>query len=156
ALGPTLKLLNGSAPSTAGGAGGAIDFNGYDPGTSDPSLRIQSLDDGKSSSHLTFSTKQSGAATNKLVERLRLTSDGILKFSNDSPKDKIVFWDNGTNRLGMGLNGANINLFYTTGSRFSLRQDSSSGTEVLSVDYSGTAKFSGAITPKVGNDATSG
>lgn len=157
ALGPTLKLLNGSAPSTVGGAGGAIDFNGYDPATSDPSLRIQSLDDGKSSSHLAFSTKQSGAAANKLVERLRLTSDGLLKFPNDSPKDKLVIYDNGaTNRFGIGLNASNINLFCSAAGSFSLRQNSSSGTEVFSVSGSGTAKFSGAITPKVGNDSSSG
>lgn len=153
-LGPTLTLLNGSTGGA--GAGGAIDFNGYDPGTNDPSLRIQSLDDGHASSHLTFSTKQSGVATNKLVERMRLTCDGLLKFSNDQ-KDKIVIWDGGTtDRYGIGLNGSNINLFYPTTARFSLRQNSYSGTEVFSVDGSGTVTFSGAITPKVGNDASSG
>jgi len=144
-LGPTLTLLNG-ASGTGAGAGVAIDFDSYDPGSNDPPLRVRSLDDGSSSSHLTFWTKPPGAVTNRLVERLRLTSDGQLKFPNDSPKDKIVLWDSGpTARLGIGMNSGNINLFYPASSRFSLRQDSSSGTEVFSVSGSGTVSFSGPI-----------
>lgn len=143
-IGPTLTLLN--APGGTG-AGGAIDFNGSDPGTNDPALRVRSLDDGNSSSHLTFSTKQPGAQINQLVERLRLTSNGLLQFSNDFPKDKLVIYDNGaTNRYGIGLNDSNINLFYPANAHFSLRQNSISGTEVFKVDASGTATFSGALT----------
>lgn len=142
ALGPTLTLLN-SGGST--GAGGAIDFNGYDPGTNDPALRIQSLNDSSSSSHLTFSTKKPGANTNALVERLRLTSDGLLRFSNEAPKDKIVIWDGGTtDRFGIGLNNGNINLFYPTTASFSLRQNSSSGTEVFSVSAAGDVTAQGS------------
>ena len=155
-LGPTLTLLNGSAPSTTGGAGGAIDFNGYDPGTNLPTLRIQSLHDGNYSSHLTFLTKAPGDQTNALVERLRLTSDGVLKFPNDVPKDKIVIWDNGTNCFGMGLNNGNLNLFYPPANYFSLRQNGSSGTEVFRVDGSGKVTLSGPIVPKTGNNASSG
>lgn len=152
--GPTLTLQN-SAGST--GAGGAINFNGYDPGTNDPSLRIQSLDDGHASSHLTFSTKQLGVATNKLVERLRLTSDGLLQFSNDWPKDKIVVYEGGPQeRSGLGVNDSNINLFCPSHARFSLRQNGTTGTEFFSVSAAGAATFFGAIVAKLGNDKTSG
>jgi hypothetical protein len=145
-LGPTLTLQNNSSGS---GAGGAIDFNGYDPGTNDPTLRIQSKNDGSSSSHLTFLTKKPGANTNTLVERMWLTSDGLLQFSNDSPKDKIVIYESGASaRFGMGLNSANISLFYPTNSTFSLRQNGCSGTEVFSVDASGNTSMSGFVTTK--------
>jgi hypothetical protein len=151
-LGPTLTLSNLTGGA---GAGGAIDFNGCDPGTNDPTLRVRSLDDGNYSSHLTFATKQSGAVTNKLVERLRLTSNGLLQFSNDSPKDKLVIYDNGaTNRFGIGLNDSNINLFYPTNARFSLRQNSSSGTEVFSVSGSGAATIRRDVTGQLGPTLT--
>lgn len=153
-LGPALTLLNGGG---AAGAGGAIDFNGSDPGVNAPSLRLQSLGDGNFSSHLMLATKQPGAVTNNLVERLRLTSDGVLQFPNDVPKDKIIIWGAASaNRFGLGLNSGNINLFCPAGNYFSLRQNSSSGTEFFSVNSNGTATFKGAIVPKVGNDGSSG
>ena len=142
-IGPTLTLLNG--PGSAG-AGGAIDFNGYDPGGNAPSARVQSLDDGNSSSHLAFATKQPGAATNGLVERLRLTSDGLLRFPNEAVKDKLVLWDNGAaDRYGLGLNGTNINLFCPLGGRFSLRQNGSTGAEVFTVAGNGNGTFTGTL-----------
>jgi hypothetical protein len=149
-LGPKLTLQNSSGGA---GAGGAIDFNGYDPGSNDPSLRIQSLNDGSASSHLTFATKQSGAATNNLVERLRLTSDGLLQFPTDA-KDKIVLSDNGTDRYGIGLNSSNISLFCPTSASFSLRQNSSSGAEVFSVSGSGTAKIRRDVAGQIGPTLT--
>jgi hypothetical protein len=242
--GPTLTLQN---PAGGAGAGGAIDFNGYDPGTNDPSARVRSLDDGNFSSHLTFSTKLAGANTNKLVERLRITNTGnvgigaqapsdilhvrnagtvglfessttqatlrlatsegtanqvmlanrsggnaaisvgtagdalivnknggvvvskasggvgdltvenYLRFPNAAPKDKIVIWDSGsTDRFGIGLNSSNINLFCPTNASFSLRQNSTTGTEFFSVKATGAATFFGPIVPKVGNDTSSG
>jgi hypothetical protein len=142
--GPTLTLFNAAGGA---GAGAAIDFNGYDPGVNNPTLRVQSLDDGNFSSHLAFSTKLSGANANQLVERLRLTSDGLLRFSNDAPKDKIVIYDNGpADRYGLGLNGGNINLFCPAGARFSLRQASATGNEVFSVTGTGTVTLGGPVT----------
>jgi hypothetical protein len=143
-LGPTLTILNGLGGA---GAGGAIDFDGYDPGANDPALRMRSLDDGNFSSHLTFATKQPGAATNKLVERLRITSDGLLRFPNESPKDKLVLSDNGAaDRYGLGLNGSNINLFCPPTARLSLRQNSSTGAEVFTVTGAGDGNFTGNLT----------
>lgn len=153
-LGPVITLMN-AAGST--GAGGAIDFDGYDVGTTPPTARIQSQDDGNFSSHVVISTKNSGAAANALVERMRITSDGMLRFSNDAPKDKIVIYDNGgLDRYGLGLNGGNINLFCPQGARFSLRKSSSTGDEVFSVSGTGAATFTGPIVPKVGDNASSG
>jgi microcystin-dependent protein len=74
ALGPILTLMNGGGLA---GAGAAIDFDGYTPDAGKaPSARLQSLDDGKYSSHFSFLTKQSGADANELVERLRINSSG--------------------------------------------------------------------------------
>ena len=76
ALGPVLSLNNAGGSA---GAGGAIDFSGYDTQGGPATARIQSLDDGNASSHLVFSTKRPGAAANPLVEALRLTSAGLVK-----------------------------------------------------------------------------
>jgi hypothetical protein len=154
ALGPVITLMNAAGSP---GAGGAIDFDGYNVGTNLPTLRVQSLDDGNFSSHLSISTKNSGAAANPLVERVRITSDGLLRFSNDAPKDKIVIYDNGgLDRYGLGLNGGNINLFCPQGARFSLRKSSSTGDEVFSVSGTGAVTFTGPITPSVGNSSARG
>lgn len=81
AIGPSLTLNNPNATPGAANAGGAIDFNSYDPGTSAPTARIQSLGDANFSSHLSVSTKQPGAAANALIERLRITSSGAAQFT---------------------------------------------------------------------------
>jgi len=73
ALGPNLTLMNGGG--TAGSAA-AIDLSGYDTGTQAPASRIQGIDDGSFSAHLTFSSKRPGANNNPLVETMRLTSAG--------------------------------------------------------------------------------
>ncbi|HEX8113249.1 MAG TPA: hypothetical protein VF516_36210 [Kofleriaceae bacterium] len=78
ALGPIITLYNMAG---AAGAGGAIDFNGYNVGANPPTARIQSLDDGIFSSHVVISTKNSGAVANPLVERMRISSGGIVSFT---------------------------------------------------------------------------
>lgn len=77
-LGPVLTLFNASGGA---GAGGAVDFNGYNVGTNLPSLRLQSLDDGNFSSHLVIYSKTPGAAGNGLVERMRVSSTGDVSFT---------------------------------------------------------------------------
>ena len=87
ALGPSLTLMNGAGSP---GAGGSIDFDGYDPGsTNAPTARIQSLDDGAFSSHFTFQTKVPGANANALVERMRITSSGNVGIGTTSPAGKL-------------------------------------------------------------------
>lgn len=82
AIGPSLTLANpNTTPGGGANAGGAIDFNSYDPGTNFPGVRIQSLGDANFSSHLTISTKKPGAIGNALAERLRITSSGTAQFS---------------------------------------------------------------------------
>jgi hypothetical protein len=73
--GPTLTLMNGG-----GGAGStaAIDFSGYDPAGQLPAFRIQAIDNGSYSAHLTFSSKDPGANANKLGERVRIAADGVF------------------------------------------------------------------------------
>lgn len=81
AIGPSLTLANPNAGPGGANAGGAIDFNSYDPGSNAPGLRIQSLGDANFSSHLSVLTKAPGAIGNALVERLRITSAGAAQFS---------------------------------------------------------------------------
>ncbi|MEB3180863.1 MAG: hypothetical protein VKL59_17805 [Nostocaceae cyanobacterium] len=88
ALGPVLTLANNTGSP---GAGAAIDFNGYDVGTNAPTARIQSLDDGNYSSHIAFYTKQSGANTNQLQERLRINSGGNLEVQGDVKASGTIY-----------------------------------------------------------------
>jgi hypothetical protein len=78
-LGPILSLDN---PAGGSGAGGALDFR-Y--GSQGPSVRLQSMDDGSYSMHLSFQTKTPGAPGNTLAERMRLTSAGYLGIGTASP-----------------------------------------------------------------------
>lgn len=76
-----------------------------------------------------------------------LAVENYLKLSNNSSSDKIVIYDNGTtDRYGIGLNTSNINLFYPAAAHFSLRQNSSSGAEVFSVDSSGQVTAAKSLT----------
>jgi hypothetical protein len=82
-LGPTLLLMNGAGSA---GAGASVDFDGYDPGPLGyPAARIQSLDDGNSSAHLTFLAKTPGSPYNTLVERMRITDAGSVGVGTASP-----------------------------------------------------------------------
>src|SRR5262245_33559313 len=85
-LGPSLTLMNGG-----GGAGAAasIDLSGYDPGAQAPALRIQAIDDGQASAHLSFSAKQPGPNTNPLVETMRITSAGAIGIGTTSPQGSL-------------------------------------------------------------------
>jgi hypothetical protein len=143
-LGPIVAL---TTPAGGKGAGGAIDFNGYDVAGNDATARVQSQDDGASSSHLVFHTKQPGAVTNHLVERVRLTSAGLLQFPAVT-SDKLVLFDDGTgaNRYGLGVNAGNLNVFCPPNGHFSLRQLNAGGAEVFTVSGTGVGKFSSSLT----------
>lgn len=92
-LGPSLTLMNGG-----GGAGAAasIDLSGYDPGAQAPALRIQAIDDGQASAHLSFSAKQPGPNTNSLVETMRLTSAGSIGLGLPNPDRNLTIFRTGT------------------------------------------------------------
>lgn len=137
-IGPTLTLMNGVGFPGGTGSGAAIDFDGYDPGEGAPALRLQSIGDNAGSSHLAISTKAPGANANNLVERLRITSLGVLQFPNEA-KDKLIIHDG----YGLGWNNNNLALFCPPAGRLSLRQGSSSGTEVFTVSGTGAATFAG-------------
>lgn len=83
-----LRLEN----SVGNGSEVHIDLATYGPGTApslDPSSRISAIDDLHFSNHIAFLTKQSGSGTNKLVERLRLTSDGKLGIGTAAPASTL-------------------------------------------------------------------
>lgn len=71
---PHLLLRN---PQGGPGAAVNLDFQTYDPSTNPSGARLQAVDNNYSAD-LLFWTKQPGALTNPLVERLRLTNDGRL------------------------------------------------------------------------------
>jgi hypothetical protein len=78
AMGPALTLTNtGGNP----GAAAAIDFNTFQPsssGTYNPSTRIEALDGGGWANDIVFLSNKPGAANNGLVERMRITSAGVV------------------------------------------------------------------------------
>jgi endosialidase-like protein len=80
-LGPTLTLMNVGGGA---GSGASVDFDGYDTTIYSPTVRIQSLDDGASSSSLAFLTKVPGSAANGLVEQMRLSDYGSLIVDSSS------------------------------------------------------------------------
>jgi len=81
-LGPSLTLMNTGGTA---GAGVSVDFDGYNLGTAAPEARIQSFDDGNYSSSLVFQTKIPGAASNALVERMRIADYGYVGINNNNP-----------------------------------------------------------------------
>jgi hypothetical protein len=103
ALGPVISLQNFG--TGGGGAGAAIEMSGYNIGANPPTVRIQSLDDGLSSSHLAFYAKVQGSATNALAERMRIYSNGHVEIDrNDSNTGQNI--NNGSSG-GAGLTFGN-------------------------------------------------
>jgi hypothetical protein len=93
--------LIGNAPSgdtagmvlyNSGGGGGAsvsVDmYNTYANGGI-PQAKIKAVDDGAFSDHLTFWTKNPGAAGNPVAERVRITSIGNVGIGTTSPAGKL-------------------------------------------------------------------
>jgi hypothetical protein len=80
-LGPSITLMNNGGGA---GSGASVDFDGYDPGSNTPTVRIQSIDDGISSSSLVFYTKNPGSASNPLTEQMRLSDYGSLIVDSSS------------------------------------------------------------------------
>jgi hypothetical protein len=82
ALKTQLNLVNaGGGP----GAGSAIDFHTYDvAGGIEPGARVAAFDD-NFSAFLGFYTKNPGAATNPINERMRITSTGQLAIGSTAP-----------------------------------------------------------------------
>ncbi|WP_223637142.1 hypothetical protein [Corallococcus sp. EGB] len=70
-----------------------------------PTGGITAEDDGSYSSHLIFSTKNPGLDTNALMERLRITSGGLVGIGTNLPQ--VALDVNGTVRAtGLSVNGA--------------------------------------------------
>jgi hypothetical protein len=104
---------------------------------------------GKTRLFIDATTGQIGVGTNTPQFALDVVGRiGIgTQAPNDVPNDKIILYENGaTSRYGIGLNNSNINLFCPTDGRFSLRQNSASGTEVYKIDANGNSWTQGKMT----------
>jgi len=109
-----------------GGSGNtAIYMNCYGVGTNDPTAAIKSLDNNWSS-HITFSTKDPGAAGNALQERVRIQNDGKVGIGTTAPTYKLsvvdtsneiqaIFGDgisSGTSQISIGLSGGTTDALF--------------------------------------------
>ena len=93
--------LTGNAPggdtagmalfNAGGGAGASVSLDMYNTSFNGgiPQAKIKALDDGSYSDHLTFLLKNPGAATNPLVERMRITSVGNVGIGTMTPGSKL-------------------------------------------------------------------
>lgn len=87
-IGASLSISNYGAGS---GAAASIDFRTYDTNTGLSSSRIMAVDNGNYSNDLLFQTKDSGANTNSLINRLTIKSNGESEFSGPlTVRQKIV------------------------------------------------------------------
>ena len=68
-----------------GGSPANIDFGTYNISSSYPQARISTLDDGSWGGQLAFYTTASGASTNSLTERVRITPNGNVGIGTTSP-----------------------------------------------------------------------
>jgi hypothetical protein len=99
AIGPILTLYN---DGSGRGAGGAIDFNGYNVERNPATARIASLDDANYSSILAFYTKEPGGLGNVLKERLRIASGGNVGVGTTTPKMRLEIAGTGGNPNSVG------------------------------------------------------
>jgi hypothetical protein len=105
ALGPVLTLTNtGGNPNAAA----ALDLNTFAPastGTYNPSSRIEAVDTGNYANDIVFLSNRPGAANNGLVERMRITADGLtLPGSSAGPGD-LTFPSKITAPVGLTIAG---------------------------------------------------
>ena len=93
--------LIGNAPGTdtagmalynaGGGSGASVSLDMYNTSFNGgiPQAKMKALDDGNYSDNLTFLLKNPGAATNPLVERMRITSVGNVGIGTTTPGGKL-------------------------------------------------------------------
>jgi trimeric autotransporter adhesin len=82
----------GMALYNSGGGGGAsvsLDMYNTYANAGIPQAKIKALDDGNYSDHITFWTKNSGAATNPVAERVRFASNGNVGIGTTTPGAKL-------------------------------------------------------------------
>jgi hypothetical protein len=103
----------GMALYNSGGGGGAsvsLDmYNTYANGGI-PQAKIKALDDGAFSDHLTFWTKNPGAQSNPVAERMRITSTGNVGIGTTTPGGKLEVAGN------LRISGAGNGILFPDGS----------------------------------------
>jgi hypothetical protein len=83
ALGPIITLMNAAGGK---GAGGAIEFDGYDPGPyNQPAAKIRSYDDANYSADIFFDTKIPGGMGNASATRMTITDVGNVGIGTVTP-----------------------------------------------------------------------
>jgi len=85
-----LNVSGGSARVTGTGSTARLDLTPFSPGANDPATRIQGTDDGGFGGHLDFFTKPIGAATNTLVNRMRISDNGRVGIGTTTPTQAIL------------------------------------------------------------------
>jgi Chaperone of endosialidase/Lower baseplate protein N-terminal domain len=100
--------------------GSALDFGSYGITSAYPQTRLSMIDDGFYGAHMLFSTKPTGASTNALVERMRITSGGNVLIGTTSVIGNGLFqvktggyynvanFQNGTSDAGYGIQFFNV------------------------------------------------
>ncbi|MBC7532047.1 MAG: tail fiber domain-containing protein [Oligoflexus sp.] len=136
-LGPVLTISN---LGYGAGAGGALDYQvGYGVQAQPVVARIQSIDDGVSSSHLSFQTKAQTSA-GVLSEKMRLSSTGNVGIGTTSPGSLLDIVGSIASGSG-GINVRHSNL--TQGISIGYNSISASGsdaTQNINIMPSGSGK----------------
>lgn len=138
ALGPVLTLMNNGG---SGGAGGAIDFHCYNALGKAAGARVQSLDDGSLSAHVSFQTKKPGSNDNALVERMRINSGGDVSIGSNAYSGAKLVVDTG------GGTGSSLKCEHR-GSNFIVRPYSDGGSVTVIENTGGGALL---VNPGGGN-----
>jgi hypothetical protein len=132
------NVPSGDAPGLAlfnqgGGLGAStsIDFYSGPAANSSPRARFKAIDDGDSSGHLTFWTKNPGSQDNAVTERIRIVSNGDVGIGTSTPMAKLEV-------NGNVMVDGNLNLTGTI-------QSGSGGTPVFSAPADKSLNFSAGL-----------
>ncbi|MEK9150426.1 MAG: tail fiber domain-containing protein, partial [Candidatus Desantisbacteria bacterium] len=137
--------ISGMVLYNAGGgtnAATSIDFYNTISHSNIPQAKIKAIDDGAFSNHLTFSTKNPGAAGNSLLERMRIKSDGSVGI-NDITPDALLDLDSAATTTNVsGILATAI----TTGNIFDISSTSLAATSSDLIQGDHTATYTAATT----------
>lgn len=87
-LGGAVRISN---PAGGSGTYAALEFTTYDVGSSAPTARIAVTDNGNYSADIDIQTKNSGANTNALASRMKISADGNVNVSGYLSTKQVYF-----------------------------------------------------------------